>query len=94
MIVASDQYPGLTFTAALGTMGSFSAQVPLKIGDNVLTVTAAKTFRARAKIISHFIHPGFRPSSPDLKMQNPQKSLLFQRFCTFRSNKSDPNPGA
>jgi L-asparaginase len=53
-----------------------------------------RVLRARAKIISAFIHPGFRPSSSDLRAQNPQKSLLFLRFCALRSNKSDPNPDA
>ena len=32
--------------------------------------TVAGKVKAHAKLISYFIHPGFRPSSPDLKMES------------------------
>jgi len=50
--------------------------------------------RARAKITSHFIHPGFRPALPDPQLQNPRNSSLFLRFCSLGSNKDDLNPCA
>ena len=36
--------------------------------------------RARAKITSHFIHPGFRSALPDPQLQNPRNSSLFLWF--------------
>jgi len=50
--------------------------------------------RTRAKITSHFVHPGFRPSLPDPQLQNPRNSLLFLWFCSLGSNKPDLNPCA
>jgi len=50
--------------------------------------------RAREKITSHFIHPGFRPSLSDPQPQNPRNSLLFLWFCGLGSNKPGLNPCA
>jgi len=40
--------------------------------------------RARAKITSHFMHPGFRPSLSDPQLQNPRNSSLFLWFRSLR----------
>ena len=59
--------------------------------------------RARAKIISHFMHPKgiwfaahpeFRPSLSYPQLQNPRNSSLFLWFCSLGSNKDDLNPCA
>jgi len=47
-----------------------------------------------AEITSPFVHLIFSPYLPDLQTQNPQNSLLFLRFCVFRSNKSNLNLSA
>lgn len=39
--IGSDRYPGMSFGASVGAMGDFSGEVPLKVGDNILTVSAA-----------------------------------------------------
>jgi hypothetical protein len=58
-------------------------------------VGIAHHLRARAEIISPFIHPGFRPSSPAPGVAPnisfwPRKSLLFLRFCHPRSEQIWP----
>jgi len=47
--------------------------------------------RARAKITSYFMHPGFRPALPDPQLQNSRNSSLFLWFCSLGSNKADLN---
>jgi hypothetical protein len=39
--IASERYPDISFGAALGSLGNFTGQVPLKPGENILTITAA-----------------------------------------------------
>jgi hypothetical protein len=51
--VASDRYPGDNFAASISSLGIFTGQVPLKTGDNQLTITATDTHNnANSKPIS------------------------------------------
>lgn len=40
IVVTSDKYADQTFMVTIDSLGKFTGQIPLKIGDNILTVTA------------------------------------------------------